>query len=193
MTAKNSIGEVSISVWGRDYIFRPLFCRIESLGSPTEIIELFNQVQQPNDDGFIAAWRFLCAFSDEEETDNLLGYFFYCEKCRGLVYVRGKMKPEHIHIIGSSMAADALIGRPTPFEKASSKSGQAESEFNVSDYIAIGDAHFGGIDWWNKTMVELQKAIRAKNGPSKEEQAWMSADELDSLYAKIGKKEVLAK
>ena len=191
-SARTSIGEVAVDVWGRTFMFRPFFYRLENLGTPKEIFDVFNAAQVPDEDGFIAAWRVLSAFSDEENIDNLIGYFYYCEKLRKLRYVRGKMPIKDIHAIGAAMIRDAIIGRPTQFEKAKAGGERPATEFNPAEFVAIGDAHFQGIDWWKKTMIELQQAIRAKNGPSKEERAWMSADELDALYAATGKKEVLA-
>ena len=103
------------------------------------------------------------------------------------------MPASDIHVLGAAIIRDAIIGRPSRFELSKARSGRPETGFDPADYVAIGDAHFPGINWWGKTMIELQKAIRAKNGPSKEEQAWMSADDIDKLYAMTGKKERLYK
>lgn len=186
------IGEFAIHIeGGRDLVFRPLFCRLAELGSPKEILQLFNDAQQPTDDGFIAAWRILCCLCDETDTDNELGYFERSEK--GLTYIAGLVPAQDIHVLGAKIIRDGLIGRPARFELSKAKSERPADDFDPADFVAIGDAHFPGINWWNKTMIELQKAIRAKNGPSKEEQAWMSADDIDQLYAATGRKERLAK
>lgn len=181
------IGELAIHCEGRDYVFRPFFCRIAELGSPEEILQLFEQAQTVTDDGFIAAWRILNTLADDQDLDELLGYFERDES--GLRYVAGKVPAQDIHVLGSAIIRDGIIGRPTKFELSKARSGAPVDGFDPAEYVAIGDAHLGGVNWWNKTMIELQKAIRAKNGPSKEEQTWMSADEIDKLYAMTGKKE----
>lgn len=177
------IGEQAVHVWGRDFVFRPLFNRVAQLGTPKEILELFEQAQVADDDGFIAAWRILSAFSDEEEIDNLIGYFFFDERINKLRYVRGKMPVEDIHVLGASLITDAIIGRPTAKDRAKASKEKPAKDFNPAEFVAIGNAHFGGVDWWNKTMIELQQAIKAQS-PDKEEEL-PTADEIGDMFADV--------
>jgi hypothetical protein len=181
MNANIHIGEQAVHVWGRDFVFRPLFYRVAQLGTPKEILDIFNQAQTVGDDGFIAAWRVMAEFCDDENIDNLIGYFYYCEKLNRLRYVRGKMPIEDIHIIGASLITDALIGRPTNSDKVKASKEAPSTEFNPAEFVAIGNAHFSGIDWWGKTMIELQQAIKAHN-PEKEEKL-PTAKEIGDMFA----------
>lgn len=184
------IGELAIHAGGRDFVFRPLFCRVAELGSPREILELVNESQVSGWDGFVAAYQILITLADDDHTDEdlewLLGRFFI-EEGHGLQYEAGQVDFENIHILGSKIIRDATIGRPSNRDMAKAKSSKPSKEFDPAEFVAIGDAHLGGVNWWNKTMIELQKACKAKTEDGKEEDS-ITHEEITNLYDYIDKR-----
>jgi len=184
------IGELAIHAGGRDFVFRPLFCRVAELGSPKEIIKLLNDSQVGGWDGFVAAYQILIGLADDDHTDDelewLLGRFWIEEKC-GLQYEAGQVDFQNIHILGSKLIRDATIGRPSKRDLAKSKSSKPMTEFDPAEFVAIGDAHLSGVNWWNKTMIELQKACKAKTADGKEEDP-ITHEDVTKLFDYIDKR-----
>lgn len=171
------IGELAMHTGGKDFIFRPLFCRVAELGSPKEILELLEDVQRPNKEGFRAAIQILNVFADEDPFEAI-GYFGGDNG--KVIYTAGYCPMQDIHVIGCKIMQDALLGRPTGRDKDKAKSGRPSIEFDPADFVAIGDAHLSGRDWWKATMIELQKAIKAK-APEKEDE--ITSDDITAMYA----------
>ncbi len=188
------IGELAIHAGGKDFIFRPFFCRVANLGTPKEIFQLFEDIQKPNVFGFKAALHVLNTFADEDPAEAIGFYVEGAIKKNGncvVKYKKGLCPIQDIHVLGCQILKDAIIGRPTEFDKIKSQKSEKANEFNPAEFVAIGDARLGGRMWKDATHIELQLAIRAKNGPSKEEEAYMSESKLDTLYEMAGKEEVL--
>ncbi len=181
------IGELAIHLGGKDFIFRPLFCRVAQLGNPKEIFQMLEDVQKGDKCGFKVALHVLNTFADEDPFEAIGEYV---EDNGELTYSAGACPIQDIHVLGCQILKDALIGRPNEFDKIKASKTQRVNEFNPAEFVAIGDAHLGGRKWKDATMIELQLAIRAKNGPSKEEESYMSADKLKALYSMAGKEEV---
>jgi hypothetical protein len=179
------IGELAIHAGGKDFIFRPLFCRVAELGSPKEIFKLFEDVQQGNKDGFMAAIQILNTFADEDPAEAIGEYIEDLDRNGRPVakYRAGYCPIQDIHVLGCKIMQDAIIGRPSERDKSKASGGRKVYEFNPVEFVAIGDAHMSGRDggWWNATMIELQHAIKAKN-PDDEKDTHMTADEIQSLY-----------
>lgn len=186
--ANSHIGEIAIHTEGRDYVFRPFFSRLAEIGSPKEIFELFTQAQEVTNDGFIAAWRVLVALCDDDDTDELLGYFTYEED--GLTYHDGQVPKHDIHVLGCKLICDAVIGRPTQRDRAKMNSSKTVDSFDPAEFVAIGYAHFGGVNWWDKTMIELQLTIKAHN-PEKEEA--MTHDDVTKLFDELDRRKGIKK
>lgn len=184
------IGECAIHLeGGRDIVFRPTFLRVAQLGSPSEILELFTAVQMPNDDGFIAAYRALCVFADEEDINDVIGYFYPALRNGRLKfkYKAGLCPMQDLHVIGCKLMQDAIIGRPTQSDKRKASRERPAKTFDPAEFVAIGDAHLGGRDWWVSTMVQLQKALKAKNPDKEEDDGLMTKDEQKDLFDTIDK------
>ena len=175
------IGELAIHAGGKDFIFRPLFCRVAELGSAKEIFQLFEDIQSPNVFGFKAALHVLNTFADEDPTEAIGEYIDTEGK---LTYSHGSCPIQDVHVIGCQILKDAIIGRPTGRDKQKSKSGRPIYEFDPSEFVAVGDAHMTGKNWWSSTMIELQKAIKAKN-PEEEKDDFMTRDEQRNLFDEI--------
>lgn len=187
--ANTHIGECAIHIeGGRDIIFRPTFLRVSQLGSPKEILDLFNRVQVGNDDGFQAAYIVLYTFADANDNfDDVAGYFepLVEDGKFKLNYVEGSCPKQDLHVIGCKLLTDALIGRPTRRERAKMQDAKPSDSFDPSEFVGMGDAHLGGRDWWNATRIELDNAMRAKFPPSKEEEDKMTKAEQKELFARI--------
>lgn len=196
MAVNTHIGECAIHIeGGRDIEFRPTFFRVAQLGSPKEILELFEVVQRSNDDGFIAAYRILYTFADEnDELDDAIGYFeptMEGERFK-LKYVEGKCPVQDLHVIGCKLLTDALIGRPTKREKEKASDSKKADEFDPAEFVAMGDAHIGGRDWWNRTRIELDKAIKSKYPPKPEDEKPTRAEQ-ENLFAELDRRKALKK
>lgn len=183
------IGECAIHLErGRDIVFRPTFLRVAQLGSPKEILDIFTRAQIADDEGFQCAYRALCAFADDQDIDDAIGYFYpaYRDGRIKIKYKEGLCPKEDLHVIGCRLLVDAIIGRPSEKDKRKAKRERPADDFDPAEYVAIGDAHLGGRDWWNATMIQLQKALKALN-PDKEDEddGLMTKEEQQDLFETI--------
>jgi hypothetical protein len=186
--ANTHIGECAIHIeGGRDIIFRPTFLRIAELGSPKEILELFNAIQQPNKEGFIAAYRVLYTLADEcDNLDDVIGYFEPVERDKKIKieYIEGAAPMSDLHVIGCKLLTDGIIGRPTDRDRRVMADAPKAKEFDPAEFVALGDAHLSGRDWWSSTKIELDKAMKAKYPPKDEDEQMTKTDQKD-LFAEI--------
>lgn len=181
MPANLLAGEIGIHAGGRDYLFRPSFRKIAELGDPRQIVDMYNDVQKPDSNGFRTALTIMHHFSDcePEEAFKLFGFYKECKS--GLRYVRGLIpEPNDIQVLACQLMVNALVGVP------SKKSGKKAEKFDTMEFVGSAVAHFGMqySDAWEMTMHEFQAAIKAKFPDSKEDEP-VTGDDIDNLWKAI--------
>ncbi|MBX2848954.1 MAG: hypothetical protein KTR16_11580 [Acidiferrobacterales bacterium] len=185
------IGECAIHLkGGRDIVFRPTFLRVAQLGSPEEILKVFNESQIPSDDGFKAAYRALVTFADNpDDIDDVIGYFYPALRNGKITfkYKAGLCPKEDLHVIGCKLMMDAVIGRPSERDKRKASGSAPAQEFDPAEFVGIAVAHLGGSndEWWNSTMIEWYKAVKAKCPDKEEDDNMMSKEEQKALFDEI--------
>lgn len=183
MPANLLAGEVGIVCEGREYIFRPSFCRLATLDTPKGLIDLYTDVQKRTKVGFQAALYVLTHFIDcePEDAQKLLGYY---REVRGKTrYISGKIRePEDIQTLALHLLTNAMVGKP------SRKRGAEADKFDTMEYVGFAVAHFGMTfeEAGKMTMHEFQAASVAKFGKPKEDDV-PTAEELDDLRAEWDK------
>jgi hypothetical protein len=173
-------GEVGISAGAEDFVFRPSFFAMASLGTPQDLPRLYADSHKITDSGFIAALSALHACADKDVC-GLVGCF---EDVDGAIeYCPGSVPVDNIQILGSKLLYSGMIGRP------SKRQGEASGSFDPAEFVAAAVAHLGMSfdDAWQLTMVEFQAAIKAKFPDSDEENNYPSADEHRALVASMEK------
>jgi len=183
MAANILAGEVGIIAEGREYIFRPSFRKLANLSDPVGLVDLFTQVQRHDRSGFLASLSVLTSFIDcsSEDAQKLLG--FYKDVGGKLRYVRGLIRePTDLFLLSIELLKNGMIGGASK----GSSDGKAAAEFNCLDFVGSAIAHLGlqPTDAWEMTMPELQAAISAKIGNTKEDKRPNGVD-IDNLWKEI--------
>lgn len=179
--ANTYAGEVGVT-WGeRDYLFRPSFAAIASLGDPKHLLSMLSRIQREGMDGYIAALAVLdaCHVGDGD-LSRLIGYFK--EVKSRLRYVLGSMPPSDVHILGARLAVSGMIGEPRV--RKGNKDNPA-AYFDPAEFVGAAQAHLGvsADEAWDMTMVEFQRAIDAKFPPSEADKAKELPSEAESEAA----------
>lgn len=208
--ANTYAGEIGVMVGEREYLFRPSLRAIASLGNPREIISdyLMKLQEQPlerfSDNPWIrfeqekiwqsrlyglvqAAIRVMhaCYVGNDDADWRLTGY--YDERRGKNRWVMGLMPPKNLHVIGTRLLINGVVGDPKP--RKGDKSGPAR-EFNPAEYVALAQAHLGmsGKDAWDMTMIELQRALDAKFPPDdKANSGQPTVDEAEAMFAHVAR------
>ena len=171
-------GEVGVSVGAEDYVFRPSFFAIASLGDPKELPGLYADSHSTDKKGFLSALTALYACCDRDPS-RLVGFF---KDVRGdMRYVAGAMPVSDVQVLGSKLLYNGMIGAPS-----TNKGGRPSTKFETSEYVGAAVAHLGISfdEAWRMTMVEFQQAMRAKF-PDAEKDNYPTAEEHRALVESI--------
>lgn len=170
-----SIGEFGVSVGDRDYLFRPSLSAMDSLGSPTEIVEKFSLLFSapslnpiwPSEsyrswerDVMSVAYDVLAACSEDDVTP-LIGHM----GSRWGSFVPGVMPSSHMIPLARSLMQHGLIGiKPEGLPAKPTKDYTAE--FNAREFVAQAMAHlrYSADESWALTMTEFSGAMQSKFG-----------------------------
>lgn len=188
-------GELAVSTATKDYLFRPSFAAMASLGSPTEIVELFGALYSTPEINPVypaesyrrwekevlgVAYDVLTACCDDDVTP-LIGHV-------GSKYdswVPGAMPPEHMIPLARSLMKHGITGNIKLRGKP--KQEDYTSDFKAKDFVASAIAHLGlsEDEAWNMTMTTFATAMRAKFGSPKEEELNDIADRHDDNMQRL--------
>lgn len=184
-------GELSISTATHDYLFRPSFAAMTSLGTPAEIVALFvalNSGPQINPIYPAESYRkwersligmsydVLTACCDEDVTP-LIGHV----GSRYGTYVPGAMPVEHMPHLARSLMKHGITGNVKLTGKP--KADDYSQEFHAKDYVAAAIAHLGLSEdaAWNMTMTTFSAAMRSKFGAPEDKAGDLINNHSDSL------------
>lgn len=191
MTALIDIGEIPVSdsrEGGRDYLLRPSFKAMASLGKPDEIVAIYaqiygSQVQQlltscttalkaipdwmtpslnaANDNLLFASMLVLQACSDDDLAD-LIGE--WADDDGRIVYQPGLMSRDLIIIFARELMLHGVVGKAKVRQLQRNETNEATNEFRAIDYIVAAQTHFGmsEAEAASLTMTKFQLLLAAK-------------------------------
>lgn len=179
MRANTAIGEIGISLGDRDYLLRPSFKALTTLGTPRQLVELFAFVQggprfHPMLPKFNHAeanrhFRACCdviAACCDDDVSPLLG----TAGERWGSWRPGAMRIRDAAILAQSLLKHGMIGVVPPVAAApGTPPPVASEEFDPAEYVALAVAHLGMSegDAWALTMTSFVLYTRAKYPPPK--------------------------
>lgn len=173
--AITSIGEVGISVAGGGCVLRPSFAAMDSLGSPSEIVEKYvalhsapsinpafpkQSYRRWEREALSLSVEVMWACTDDD-ISAITGY----AGSRLGSWVPGTMPISDMIPIARCLLKHGIIGALPKVEKAPTKEDYS-SDFKAHEYVAQAVAHLGisSDQAWNMTMTEFGGAMRAKFG-----------------------------
>lgn len=188
-------GELAVSTADKDWLFRPSFAAMASLGSPKEIVELYALLHSAPEINPIypvssyrrwersvlgAAYDVLAACCADDVTP-LIGHI----GSRYGSYVPGSMPVEHMPPLARSLMKHGITGNIKLRGKP--KSEDYSTEFNAKDFVATAMAHLGlsEDEAWRMTMTTFAAAMRAKFGAPDEEKIHDFAERHDDNMQRL--------
>lgn len=176
MRAITSIGEIKVSVGDSDWLFRPTFAAMDSLGSPVQIVEKFSILfAGPKFNPFFPvpayrAWERevmataydVLAACCSDDVMPLLGYI----GSRWGSYVPGPMPTQDMVHLARSLMRHGVIGIKPEGRPIAKPKEEFVPEFKPREFVAQAIAHLGlsSAEAWNLTMTEFSGAMQSKYG-----------------------------
>ena len=170
-----SIGEIGAYVGDKEYLFRPSLSAMDSLGSPTEIVEKFALLfSSPKLNPFFpvptyrawerevmaTAYDVLVACCDDDVTP-LLGHM----GSKWGSFVPGAMPSMDMIYLARSLMHDGIVGLK-PEGLLAKPQEEYTPQFKAREFVAQAVAHLGvsSDEAWNMTMIEFAGAMQSKYG-----------------------------
>jgi hypothetical protein len=199
MRAITSVGEVGVSLGDHDFLFRPSFKAIDSLGSSTEIVDKFSLLfSAPNINPFwpvpsyrawerevmATAYDVLVACCDADLTP-LIGHM----GTRWGSFVPGAMPSNDMVHLARCLMKHGIIGIKPEGRLLSKPDTEYVPEFKARDFVAQAIAHLGlsSEQAWNLTMTEFSGAMQSKFGKPETLPPEEEHDEAMSRLAEINR------
>lgn len=177
MRAITSVGEIGVSVGDHDYLFRPSLAAIDSLGSPSEIVNKFailfsapklNPIWPKSS---YRAWeRELMATAYDvlvaccvDDVTPLLGHM----GSKWGSFVPGAMPAQDMVHLARSLMRHGVVGlKPEGRPVKAAQKEEYSKEFNAREFVAQATAHLGlsSAEAWSLTMTEFSGAMQSKFG-----------------------------
>jgi len=160
-------------------IFRPSLLNISSLGTPEEVVGIFESVMGTSDtnaqlrDAMAVLWA--CA-DDKELAIAAVGHiepgedpFEYVpgetsiDRLQGPEYIQGEMPIDHVIHLARHMLHHGMVG-DVEIKPADGKQPKPMKEFKAADFVAMAIAHLGmsQSDAWALSMTALVAALNSK-------------------------------
>jgi hypothetical protein len=146
---------------GREWTFTPSLARIASLGSPTEIVELYGALHGPR--AVRAAMYVLAALCDQPDPFDLIGYVGVRENSRDLERVPGLMPAAEMVVLAQHLMHHGIAGKAKPGGQGTQQ-GKYSDRFDASEFVSLARAHLGlsSTDAEALSMTELQQMLSMK-------------------------------
>lgn len=188
-----SIGEIGAYVGDKEYLFRPSLSAMDSLGSPTEIVEKFALLfSSPKINPFFpvpayrswerevmaTAYDVLVACCEEDVTP-LLGHM----GSKWGSFVPGAMPSMDMIYLARSLMHDGIVGLK-PEGLLAKPQEEYTPQFKAREFVAQAVAHLGvsSDEAWNMTMIEFAGAMQSKYGKP---ETLPSLEEHDDAMARL--------
>lgn len=175
MKAKTLVGEFGVSAGDRDYLFRPSLLAMDSLGSPSEIVEKFATLYSaPPENPYFPMQAYRSWERDivsvsydvlvaccEEDVIELVGHM----GTRWGTFKSGLIPSSDMVHLARMLMVNGLIGDVPPAKSGPSK-GEYSAEFDARKYVSQAVIHLGLTPdaAWNLTMTEFILYMREKIG-----------------------------
>lgn len=199
MRAIVSIGEVGVSAGDLDFLFRPSLAAMDSLGSPSEIVEKFSILFTPpkfnsvwpvpayrawEREVMATAYDVLMACCDSDVTP-LLGHM----GSKWGSFVPGAMPSSDMVQIARALMRHGIIGLKPEGRPPEKPKEEYSQEFKARDFVAQAVAHLGlsSAEAWNLTMTEFSGAMQSKFGKPETLPPAEEHDEAMSRLAEINR------
>lgn len=174
------IGEIGVTTGANFYKLRPSLYAISQLGTPEEILALYESLMG-TEPRLLDALAVIHACAEEDVSDA-----FGClvparaGGAKGVRYKPGEARVMDMLIIARSLLRHGVTGALPP-EPVDDDTPEAEG-FDARAYVSLAMAHLGASsrDAWAMTMTELVGAMRAKFPPTKEGSPRMTAEEYEA-------------
>ena len=160
-----SYGYTEIEYCGEIYRFTPSFKNIERIGSPKDIISVFEAVINAELAWYItlnAAVKVMQACCDKEIPVELTGESKLSQWSSNIIYAKPKsgMTIEQVRILACHLLAHGVVGKV----KIDGSSGEAIKEFDVSEYVesAVTMLDVSHEEASNMSMTQFIKSVKAK-------------------------------
>jgi len=194
-----SIGEIGVYVGEKEYLLRPSLSAIDSLGSPSEIVEMFallfsapqinpfwpNQSYRKWERSIMsAAYDVIMACCNEDVTP-LIGHM----GSKWQSFVPGAMPSMDMVYLARSLMNDGVIGIRPEGRPVTKPDEEYTPEFKARDFVAQAVAHLGvsSEEAWNMTMTEFAGAMQSKFGKTETLPPVEEHDEAMSRLAEINR------
>lgn len=164
MEAITQIGEASIEFEGKEYIFRPSFKAIQSIGGPEEILDILNKLVS-RDTSVFDAIAISDLILDRTCTTEFPSHLFpsVCLSYDGKreVVRQAKVNIEVMMFLAADVLAMGVCGKSKEFKEK--PSGKLKS-FDAAEYVGciVGQLGIPPDVAWNMTMIEMQRAFESK-------------------------------
>jgi len=176
MRAITSVGELGVSFGDHDWLFRPSLAAMDSLGSPSEIVEKFSLLfSAPKFNPFwpvpayrawerevmATAYDVLVACCEADVTP-LLGHM----GSKWGSFVPGAMPAQDMVHIARSLMRHGIIGLKPEGRLIEKPKQEYVPEFKPREFVAQAVAHLGlsSAEAWQMTMTEFSGAMQSKFG-----------------------------
>lgn len=145
-------------------IFRPNLLNISSLGSPAEVVSIFESVMGTSDtkvqlwDAMAVLWA--CA-DDKDLAVESVGRIEPGDK--GPEYIPGEMPIDHVIHLARHMLHHGMVG-DVEIKPDDGRQQKPMKEFKSADFVAMAIAHLGmsQSDAWALSMTALVAALNSK-------------------------------
>lgn len=145
-------------------VFRPSLLNISSLGSPAEVVSIFESVMGNSDtklqlwDAMAVLWA--CA-DDKELVVEAVGHIDPGDE--GPVYIPGEMPIDHVFHLARHMLHHGMVG-DVEIKPPEGQQPKPMKEFKAADFVAMAIAHLGmsQSDAWGLSMTALVAALNSK-------------------------------
>lgn len=195
MPANTQIGESGVQIGESEYIFRPSFLAIQSIGEPEFIIEALNTLSSDSTkitDAIALASLILDRTCTTKLPDNVppqvvLSYDGTKELIRpGLIPVSAAVT------IAIDVLAMGVCGKSKKFKE--NKSGKKMTSFDATQFVGCVIAQLGisPSEAWGMTMIEMQRAFESKFPGLYVDESGPSAEDYNRLVKEIERRKSLA-
>lgn len=175
------IGEIGVTTGANFHKLRPSLYAISQLGTPEEILALYESLMGP-EPRLLDALAVIHACAEDDVSDAF-GCLVPARRpgAQGVRYKPGAARLIDIVLIARSLLRHGISGALPPDEQQDDDAPEPTG-FDARAYVALAMAHLGASsrDAWQMTMTELVGAMRAKFPPVKDANPRMTAEEYEA-------------
>lgn len=172
MRVNTSIGEVGLSIEGREFLLRPSFLAISQIGDDDSLLSIASSINnaklkletRPHEIGVLdistAIFIIQCCCDDEIEQ---LGHIIGSDWTGKLYYNEGAVCGNDLIVIADHLVRFGVNGIETKRSRTAARFNDKREKFTfkVGEFVASAIAHLklSAKDAWDLTMPEFQMAI----------------------------------